>query len=93
MLAARERALRAALASLDSEQTPEADAVRQELVAHLRSEHANEDGSDRELATHDDIHDRAVRAAREAVLAMRQSDEIGDDAFHRLEEELDCGSR
>ena len=31
----------------------------------------------------------ALRAARQAVLAMRDRDEIGDDAFHRLEEELD----
>jgi CPA1 family monovalent cation:H+ antiporter len=30
-----------------------------------------------------------LRAAREAVLAMRANDEIGDDAFHRVEEELD----
>ena len=28
-------------------------------------------------------------AARQAVLAMRASDEIGDDAFHLMEEELD----
>jgi monovalent cation/hydrogen antiporter len=89
VLTARERALSAALESLDGEQSREADAVRQELVAHLRAEHAGDDDSDRELANHDDIHNRAVRAARDAVLAMRESDEIGDDAFHRLEEELD----
>ena len=28
-------------------------------------------------------------AARAAVLAMRARDEIGDDAFHVVEEELD----
>ena len=32
---------------------------------------------------------RAVQAARQAVLAMRASHEIGDDAFHQMEEELD----
>ena len=31
----------------------------------------------------------AVGAARRALLAMRASGEIGDDAFHRLEEEID----
>ena len=31
----------------------------------------------------------ALQAAREALLAMRANDEIGDDAFHRIEEELD----
>ena len=29
------------------------------------------------------------QAARQAVLAMRANDEIGDDAFHQIEEELD----
>ena len=32
---------------------------------------------------------RALDAARGVVLDMRTRDEIGDDAFHRLEEELD----
>ena len=35
------------------------------------------------------IHRGALQAARQAVLAMRANDEIGDDAFHRIEEELD----
>ena len=30
-----------------------------------------------------------MEAARHAVLAMRDNDEIGDEAFHLLEEELD----
>jgi monovalent cation/hydrogen antiporter len=32
---------------------------------------------------------RAANRARQAVLAMRRSGEIGDVAFHRLEEEID----
>ena len=32
---------------------------------------------------------RALDAARRATFDMRARDEIGDDAFHRLEEELD----
>ena len=40
-------------------------------------------------AQHRDIHRRAVEAARHAVLGMRDTNEIGDDAFHQLEEELD----
>jgi CPA1 family monovalent cation:H+ antiporter len=31
----------------------------------------------------------ALRAARELLLAMRDSGDIGDDAFHTLENELD----
>ena len=32
---------------------------------------------------------RAIGAAREALLRMRHFEEIGDDAFHQVEEELD----
>jgi hypothetical protein len=32
---------------------------------------------------------RAIAAAREALLRMRSVEEIGDDAFHQIEEELD----
>jgi len=35
---------------------------------------------------------RAIAAARRAILALRQSETIGDDAFHMLEEELDWAS-
>ena len=38
---------------------------------------------------HSEIYRGALQAARQAVLAMRANDEIGDDAFHRIEEELD----
>ena len=37
----------------------------------------------------DPLRRRAIGAAREALLRMRQSEEIGDDAFHQVEEELD----
>jgi hypothetical protein len=35
------------------------------------------------------LHRLALRAAREAVVDMRASDAIGDDAFHAVEEQLD----
>jgi CPA1 family monovalent cation:H+ antiporter len=54
---------------------------------HLGS-HATRGGDGRHAA-HNDIHRRALQAAREAVLSMRNQDEIGDDAFHQMEEELD----
>jgi monovalent cation/hydrogen antiporter len=86
---ARARALRAGLAAFERDQSPVADAVRQEFIAHLGAIDANpEDGEGRRFA-HGDLHRRALQAARQAVLAMRASDEIGDDAFHQLEEELD----
>ena len=40
-----------------------------------------------------ELHRRALKAAREAVFAMRTKHEIGDDAFHRIEEELDSSAR
>src|SRR3954470_11202196 len=87
--AARERAFRAALASLDGDRSPVADLVRQEFTAHLRPVSMEpESGAERGRA-HRDVHGAAVRAARRAVLAMRASDEIGDDAFHQMEQELD----
>jgi monovalent cation/hydrogen antiporter len=86
---ARERALRAALSSLTQHDSPIAEAIRQEFTAHLANEPAGEDGGDAVRSKHSEIHRSALQAARQAVLAMRASDEIGDDAFHRIEEELD----
>ena len=87
--AARERALRAGLAALEDDRSPVADAVRQEFIAHLGSSEANAEEGDAGRLAHRDVHHRAIQAARQAVLGMRVSEEIGDDAFHRLEEELD----
>jgi Na+/H+ antiporter len=84
--AARERALRAGLAKLEDDRSGVAEAVRQEFVAHLGADEASREARG---PGHVDIHRQAVDAAREAVLAMRASDEIGDDAFHQMEEELD----
>jgi CPA1 family monovalent cation:H+ antiporter len=87
--AARERALRAGLGTFERDRSPVAEAVREEFTAHLGSVDTDpEEGEARRLA-HSDIHRRALQAARQAVLAMRASDEIGDDAFHQMEEELD----
>jgi CPA1 family monovalent cation:H+ antiporter len=84
---ARYTALRAALDSLGGDGSTAADVVRRELVAHLAGgEELDEAG---EASHHGEVHRRALEAARRAVLAMRDNDEIGDDAFHRIEEELD----
>jgi CPA1 family monovalent cation:H+ antiporter len=81
---ARERALRAGLASLEHDQSPVAEAVRQEFTEHLAATRADDRRS-----PHSVIHRGAVQAARQAVLAMRDTHEIGDDAFHQMEIELD----
>ena len=85
---ARTAAYRAALAALDGDHSPLAEAIRVELQVGLLQ--TNGDGGElAEGAPEDDLRLRAVRAAREAVLAMRQSGDIGDNAFHRLEEQID----
>jgi Na+/H+ antiporter len=87
--AARARALQAGLDALARSESPVADAVREEFAAHLTSEDHAVDGSSAERAEHTRLHGEALKAAREAVLAMRANEEIGDDAFHEVEEELD----
>lgn len=86
--AARESALRAALAAIDHDKTSLADTVRQELTVHL----APTDGKRRLSPHHIDhaeLQHTAVQAARQAVLGMRASEEIGDDAFRLIEFDLD----
>jgi CPA1 family monovalent cation:H+ antiporter len=61
----------------------------QEFTARLAPKGPDAEASDRTVSAHGEMHRRALQAARQAVLAMRATDEIGDDAFHRLEEELD----
>ena len=86
--AARERALGAGLASLPNDQSPIAKAVRHEFTAHLTDAEAAAN-AETPRSSHSQLHRGAVEAARQAVLAMRANDEIGDDAFHQIEEELD----
>jgi monovalent cation/hydrogen antiporter len=86
---ARERALRAGLASVTQDGSSVGDAVRQALTAHLGCERVVADAGADSRSAHSDVHRGAVQAARQAVLAMRANEEIGDDAFHQIEEELD----
>lgn len=85
--AARARALHAGMASLRDEQSAAAAIVRQELAAHLAQ--AEDDTQRARHTEHTDFHQRALDAARQEVLAMRARNEIGDDAFHQVEEDLD----
>jgi CPA1 family monovalent cation:H+ antiporter len=89
VIAARERALHAGLAGIAHDRSAAAEAVRQEFTAHLAPVDANDGKGDTGRSVHRDAHRRALQAARQAVLDMRASEEIGDDAFHQMEEELD----
>ena len=86
---ARQRALRAGLASFADDRSPLAERVRQELTAQLTPDRPNTGETRGDRSSYAQIHEGALRAARQAVLAMRADEEIGDEAFHRLEEELD----
>ena len=87
--AARERALRAGLTSFAHDESPVPDAVRQEFTARLAYDRAGGEPGDTTCSAHSEIHRRALLAARQAVLGMRANEEIGDDAFHQIEKELD----
>jgi CPA1 family monovalent cation:H+ antiporter len=89
LIAARERAFRAGIASLARNRSPVAELVRQELTARLAQQQSDADAGDATHSAHRELLRGALREARQVVLAMRANDEIGDDAFHRMEEELD----
>jgi monovalent cation/hydrogen antiporter len=86
---ARERAVRSALTTLQGDDSPAAHAVRHEYKDLLAR--ASHRAGVPTLATtaHAALRRKAVVAARATIVEMRESREIGDDAFHRLEEELD----
>jgi CPA1 family monovalent cation:H+ antiporter len=84
--AARDRALDAGLTAVMDDGSTVAKLVRQEFTAHLADAGASRDA---QRTAHGELHRTALDAARRTVLAMRDSHEIGDDAFHRIEEELD----
>jgi CPA1 family monovalent cation:H+ antiporter len=86
---AREHALRAALEPLAAAPSPAAELVRQEFTSRLGPDRQVCEARAAARSDYDDLRRRGLQAARRAVLALRTRDEIGDDAFHRMEEELD----
>jgi CPA1 family monovalent cation:H+ antiporter len=87
---ARGIAYRAALDEIDGDPSEEAELLRLEYHAMLMRSESNPDGGvlSSELPA-DPLRRRALHAARQSILTLRQSEDIGDDAFHLLEEELD----
>ena len=87
---ARGIAYRAALEEIDNDPSEEAELLRLEYRAVLLQAKDDPDGSitSNELPA-DPLRRRAILAARRAILGLRQSEAIGDDAFHLLEEERD----
>jgi Na+/H+ antiporter len=87
---ARAVAYRAALDEIDGDPSEEAEILRLEYRALLLRAQGEPGGgvASGELPA-DPLRRRAIGAARRSLLALRESEDIGDDAFHRLEEEFD----
>lgn len=87
---ARGTAFRAALEEIDGDSSEAAELLRIEYRAVLVQAEGDPDGgvSATELPA-DPLRRRAIAAARRAILQLREAEDIGDDAFHQLEEELD----
>ena len=86
---ARERALRAGLAAWRTMNRRSPPQYMRNSRALLTDRGADATTEGQPRSAHADLHRAAVAAARQAVLTMRANDEIGDDAFHLMEEELD----
>jgi Na+/H+ antiporter len=87
---ARGIAYRAALDEIEGDPSEAAEILRLEYRAMLmRGESDPNGGVPTSELPADPLRRRAVDAARRSILSLRRSEEIGDDAFHQLEEELD----
>jgi len=85
---ARERAAEAAVRALDGEPSQTAELLRRKYAA-LRRRSGHQAHTRTRTAEDEALHQRALAAARAALSELRATDEVGDAAFHRLEEELD----
>ena len=87
---ARGAAYRAALEEIDGDPSEEAELLRLEYRSVLLQAEGDPEGgiTSSELPA-DPLRRRAIAAARRALLGLRQSQAIGDDAFHQIEDELD----
>jgi monovalent cation/hydrogen antiporter len=79
----------AALAALVDETGGEAEALRAEFQIERRIGAAGDEGDVRPTSPSKALRAKAVAAQRHRLLAIRSDGVIGDEAFHRLEEELD----
>jgi len=86
--AARERLLNAVLAALPSGASPAVDLVVKSYRVRLSSA-AGAQAQSEAMATYSRAGRTALQSARSELLAMRDRGEIGDDAFHTLENDLD----
>jgi CPA1 family monovalent cation:H+ antiporter len=89
MLAARERVLNEALTDLPAGTSAAMDLVRKDFKIRLGKRGADPGPAQSFGTDYEAAYQTALVSARRSLLAMRASAEIGDDAFHALENELD----
>ncbi len=85
----RNAAYRAALKEIDDDPSKEAKLLRYEYEALVRRADDDNGGEVNDELPANRVRRRALAAARRTAIAMRRSGEIGDDAYHKFEEELD----
>jgi monovalent cation/hydrogen antiporter len=83
-----ERVVQAGLQVLKGDRSKEAEVIRSELESQL-TELRDESKDINELDEYSSVRVRVVAAQRKELLEMRSKDEIGDDAFHQIEAQLD----
>jgi CPA1 family monovalent cation:H+ antiporter len=87
--AARQRMLEAAYAQLPADGPHSVALVREDLMIRL-CQLQRADGPQASFgAEYHNAYRTALRAARQTLLALRERGDIGDDAFHTLENDLD----
>jgi CPA1 family monovalent cation:H+ antiporter len=86
---ARQRMLEAAYARLPQGASPAVDLVRKDFKIRLGRLQRSDGPHASFGAEYDGYYRGALHAARQVLLAMRDSGDIGDDAFHTLENDLD----
>jgi Na+/H+ antiporter len=85
--AARVSIMQAALDSLDGDASPAAAALRDQY--HAARTTAGDESAPQAATAYDQLRLRAIKAQRQALHRLRAQRSIGDEVFHRLEEELD----
>ena len=83
-----QRMTRVALESLDGDDSLESESLRREFTSLLDGS-STMDEQPHGQSRHDELRALVITAQRRILLEMRASDEIGDDAFHLVEERLD----
>ena len=89
MRAARVKLAEAALQVLATKEGLEVEELRREFQTQREFARQTEEGDGRAFLKGQELRRQTLKRRREILLRLREKDFLGDDAFHRLEEELD----